>query len=155
MSIMELGALGEFVGAFVVVVTLMYITVQIRQNTRATRAQTVQDLNKSIAEYLLVQAQSSELGSAWAKAIESGYSTLDVREEFYVRGFGVALLYSFKNAHDQQRLGTITEEQWVEYRDTFNGVIQNWEPLKAIWEKYKHLFPQPFVQAAEQSGRGE
>ena len=35
MSIMELGALGEFVGAIAVVVTLAYLAVQIRQNTRA------------------------------------------------------------------------------------------------------------------------
>ena len=33
MSIMELGALGEFVGAIAVVVTLIFLTVQIRQNT--------------------------------------------------------------------------------------------------------------------------
>ena len=35
MTIMELGAIGEFVGAIGVVVTLAYLAVQIRQNTRA------------------------------------------------------------------------------------------------------------------------
>jgi len=34
MSIMELGALGEFVGAFAVVATLVYLAFQIRQNTK-------------------------------------------------------------------------------------------------------------------------
>ncbi len=33
MSIMELGALGEFVGAFAVVATLIYLALQIRQNS--------------------------------------------------------------------------------------------------------------------------
>ena len=33
-SIFELGALGEFVGAIAVVVTLIYLAIQIRQNTR-------------------------------------------------------------------------------------------------------------------------
>ncbi len=33
MSIMELGALGEFFGAIAVVVTLAYLAIQIRQNT--------------------------------------------------------------------------------------------------------------------------
>ena len=33
MSVMELGALGEFVGAFAVVATLIYLALQIRQNS--------------------------------------------------------------------------------------------------------------------------
>ena len=33
MNIMELGALGEFVGSVGVVVTLFYLAIQIRQNT--------------------------------------------------------------------------------------------------------------------------
>ena len=34
MSILELGALGELVGAIAVVVTLIYLAIQLRQNTR-------------------------------------------------------------------------------------------------------------------------
>ena len=35
MSIMELGALGEFVGSIGVIATLIYLAVQIRQNTHS------------------------------------------------------------------------------------------------------------------------
>ena len=38
MSIIELGALGEFVGAIAVVFTLGYLALQLRQNTRMMRA---------------------------------------------------------------------------------------------------------------------
>ena len=37
MNIMELGALGEFVGSIGVIVTLAYVAVQIRQNTQSVR----------------------------------------------------------------------------------------------------------------------
>jgi hypothetical protein len=33
MNIMELGALGEFLGSIAVLLTLIYLSVQIRQNT--------------------------------------------------------------------------------------------------------------------------
>jgi hypothetical protein len=33
MTIVELGALGEFFGSIVVVVTLVYLAIQVRQNT--------------------------------------------------------------------------------------------------------------------------
>jgi len=40
----ELGNIGNFVGGLAVVVTLVYLALQIRQNTAATRVQTVQHL---------------------------------------------------------------------------------------------------------------
>ena len=35
MSLQELGGLGEFIGAIAVVISLIYLAAQIRQNTRA------------------------------------------------------------------------------------------------------------------------
>ena len=144
-----LGNYGEFVGAIAIVITLTYLAMQLRQNTRAARAQTVQDLNKGIANYLLVQAQSAELGSAWSKAVDGGNHCLSVEEEFYVRGFAAALVYSYQNSFDQARLGTLTDEQWEEYRSLFNGVIENWRPFKEFWKEYKGLYPRSFVHAVE------
>ena len=42
MSIMELGALGEFFGAIAVVVTLIYLAVQLKQNTAQLRMDSFQ-----------------------------------------------------------------------------------------------------------------
>ena len=38
MTIMELGALGELLGAIAVFATLIYLSVQVRQNTRSIDA---------------------------------------------------------------------------------------------------------------------
>lgn len=37
MDIMQLGAIGEFVGSLGVIVTLVYVGIQIRQNTKAIK----------------------------------------------------------------------------------------------------------------------
>ena len=39
MTIAELGAIGEFVGSIVVLITLIYLAIQVRQNTRHVQAQ--------------------------------------------------------------------------------------------------------------------
>ena len=44
MSIMELGALGEFLGSIGVIATLIYLAIQIRQNTSSARSQSRQTL---------------------------------------------------------------------------------------------------------------
>jgi len=46
-TIQDLGAIGEFVGAFTVVVTLIYLTLQVRQSTAQARLTSIQAVNAS------------------------------------------------------------------------------------------------------------
>ena len=147
-----LGNVGEFVGAIAVVATLGYLAIQIRQNTKATRAQTAQDLTGSMSEYLLVQAQSDVLGAAWSKAYsDSGYGSLDIKDAFHIRGFVVALLNTYKNSYDQWQFGTITEREWNEYRELLVALFRQYELVDEIWDAYKHLFSKPFVEAVDEA----
>ena len=65
MTLMELGALGEFLGAIGVIATLAYLAVQIRQNTRAMQegrrlalAQTYQMRADALQEMMVAAANS-------------------------------------------------------------------------------------------------
>ncbi len=42
MSVMELGALGEFLGVFALVATLIYLAIQVRQSRMQMKASTTQ-----------------------------------------------------------------------------------------------------------------
>jgi len=75
MSIMELGALGELFGAIAVVATLIYLSIQLRQNTAGMRANAYQmwvssnlDLNNAYAQL----GQSWRLGLADSAQLEEG-----------------------------------------------------------------------------------
>ena len=138
-----IGAVGEVLGAAGVIATLLYLTIQLRQNTRATQAQTVAGVHDSIGSYLLASSQSSELASLWAKADSSGLEALEANEEFQLRGFLAALFYSFLNAHDQMRIGTISEEQWLPYRNTLSGLLSQ-RPNREFWEQYRTFLPESF-----------
>ncbi len=61
MTITELGALGEFVGAIAVVATLAYLAVQVRQNTRMMRAQIYQARSDANQRYQLFVAGSEDM----------------------------------------------------------------------------------------------
>jgi hypothetical protein len=50
MSLSDLGDLGGFVSAVAVVISLLYLAVQIRQNTRSPRAGAHQSITSHIAE---------------------------------------------------------------------------------------------------------
>ena len=82
MDIMELGALGEFVGAIGVMATLIYLAVQIKQNTRSMNesrklalAQTYQMRADALQQMLVQAAASTTLGPLIVKLTTLGYPT--------------------------------------------------------------------------------
>ena len=50
LTLQDLGALGELVGAIAVALTLLYVAAQIRQNTRSLRSSTAFAVNQALAE---------------------------------------------------------------------------------------------------------
>ena len=46
-TVQDLGAIGEFIGAIAVVVTLIYLALQVRQNTEQARLSSIQAVNAS------------------------------------------------------------------------------------------------------------
>ena len=82
MTIIELGALGELLGAVGVIITLIYLAVQIKQNTRSMNenkrlalAQTYQ-MRADALQGMLVQAACSQtLGPLIVKLTTLGYPT--------------------------------------------------------------------------------
>jgi len=61
MTLEELASLGEIVGAVAVVVTLVYLSFQIRQNTRAVRTDSYTKATQQLWETANVIAQDAEL----------------------------------------------------------------------------------------------
>ncbi len=61
MDIMELGAIGELVGGVAVVVTLIYLAVQVRVNTATNRSAALQMISSQNAEWLSLITQSEKV----------------------------------------------------------------------------------------------
>ena len=66
-----LGNIGDFVGGFAVIITLIYLAVQIRDNTRSTRLAAMQTAMMASQNVALLPSQNSEL----ARVIRLGFNT--------------------------------------------------------------------------------
>lgn len=80
MSIVELGALGEFAGALAVLVTLLYLAVQLKATRNAMEDQSIQAATQSTAS-LSMALLSADPMSPHAVAKGSAGGTLDDHEE--------------------------------------------------------------------------
>ena len=61
MTIQDLGSIGEMVGAIAIVATLAYLAVQIRQNTRTTRATNFHNLIENNSAFTSMIGENEDL----------------------------------------------------------------------------------------------
>ena len=142
MTINELAAIGEIVGAMGVVASLIYLAVQIRQNTHAmdegrrlALAQTYQ-IRADALQQMLVTAANSEIGAIIHKLTTDGYpedvTALDrLPEEDRVRFrlWQIAQHTHWDNLYFQYQKGFLDEEY---IRDSFR---ERTVRLAPVWRK--------------------
>ena len=126
MSIMELGALGEFVGAFAVVATLIFLAIQVRANTqsmdesrRFAMAQTYQARAFQQEEELRWMAGSDDwpslilkMGGWGTEGDASGLDELSAVERERMRLMLLGRLDRLDNLHYQYQKGYLDDEYY-------------------------------------------
>ena len=134
MSIMELGALGEFVGSFLVLGTLVYLAVQVRQNTKMMRTNMRQATAQANIEgtKILVDPHVAAVVSPLAVA-ESGFPGPGTPESSVVYGYVMVQLHGFESQHVQVEHGLLEE-------DTLHRRMSIWSsvPLhRHMWREWQ------------------
>jgi hypothetical protein len=143
MSIVELGALGEFLGSFGVILTLVYLGTQIRQNTRTVKAATYSETTNGWADYM--QAQSVEdIQLLISLARKPG----ELTTENFFRGYYLCRVIFRRMEHDyyQYKANTFDGDTWNAYvtswrEDTFNNPA-----FRAMWKLQSDYLDPKFVQ---------
>ena len=139
MSILELGALGEFLGSIAVLATLVYLSMQIRHNTRSmdeskklALAQTYQVRSDALQMMLVHAADSEHIGPIITKLTSAGYpedigalENLSNVERQRFRLWQIAQETHWDNMFFQYQQGFIDEEY---YRDSFRKRVRRLAP---------------------------
>lgn len=112
MTLQELGSLGEFVAAIAVLVTLVYLALQIRQSNTLARAQT--------RERMVEQAQS-EVYKGFIdnpSIVRSLYKEEALSESEWIQlsGWLLAAMRQREYEYFQMKVGVIEKEIWEAYR---------------------------------------
>ncbi len=120
MTIQDLGALGEFIGSLVVLVTLIYIAIQARESRSIAAAESVRQMMASFSE-VNKPIQNDEM----AKLIRIGlndWKRLTRNEQARVHIFFLDVVTHYANSLEQQSLPGMSE--WVEvFENNVLGMI--------------------------------
>ena len=122
MTMQDLGGIGEFIGGIAVVITLVYLAVQIRQNTKSVRASTYQailDSSRSDTELLLVHPHLERVYRVGRRNPEK----LNDDERPLFRMLVAQLLLSSESLFLQHQQGAIDSDYWQRRQQTLRGLL--------------------------------
>lgn len=136
-----LGNLGDFIGAIVIVATLIYLALQVRQNTNALDAQTRQSLLSAGQTGLLAMMENPDIMLAGMKT-----EPLTAQEHIRLGFWLAATMRAREFAWLQYQKGVIDEVQWhTETLATQNLLLA--PASRAWWESVgRRIFSAEFAR---------
>ena len=115
MSLNDLANLGQVIGALAVVISLIYVALQIRQNTNAVRSATAQTVHEHFAKWYHLVAADDVLSQIVANGLRD-YASLSEKEKVrFIATFMAFLSYS-QNAFLKWREGLLASPLWMGWR---------------------------------------
>ena len=119
-----IGAVGEIVGATAVVVTLIYVAVQVRHATRETQAVSVQTAYSLDHEFLLTIGADPITAQLWATYLSAPETLAD---DQLIQGayLMTSLVRRLENIYLQKTLGSLSEEGWKSRQALFIGIASS------------------------------
>ncbi len=132
MTLQDLGNIGEFVGAIVVIVSLFYLAFQIRQNTRTVRTSTYQsvfDASNRVPELILAHPHLERIYRLGRKDL----SQLADEERLQFRLLIDQFMSVFETMFLQYERGTLDEDYWRARLDGLRGLL-SWPGVRSHME---------------------
>ena len=126
MTVFELGAVGEFLGSLAVLVTLIYLAVQVRQTNRRQRHERIVSIQHG-QNSVVGQLQDSSVVKAFAATAEGdGVATVEDRSKALI--WLIQYINHFQIVLEAYRNGELEQEQY----DLWEGFVISMVACKGI-----------------------
>lgn len=112
-----IGAAAEILGALAVFLSLIYLALQTRNNTRALRSAAFHQVRDSFADVSLTLAQEPSLASIVSRAM-GGKNDLNEEEIYQFNFFLTSFLRRGESAYFQSMDGALQMESWLGIKET-------------------------------------
>jgi hypothetical protein len=133
-----IGAIAEVVAALSVVVSLIYVGFQIRQNTGAVRSATAQAVHDNYAAWYINLSNDASLNALLIKGLKD-YSSLDeIEKARFIDTFMAFSSYS-QNAYYQWREGALSPQLWLGWESLIMNLVGT-PGGKEFWKERGYTF---------------
>jgi hypothetical protein len=143
MGLSQLADVGELLGGVAVVASLVYLAVQIRQNTRTVRASTLHQ-NTDLWSSLFLRLAEPDLARAYVAGMAG---QPDIRPLQYTQFLFVcrSMFLAFENQYYQMRHGVLDSEAYAGYERSISAQLLAFRGFRLWWELNRSVFSPEFV----------
>lgn len=143
-----LSALGTILGSATVFVTLIFLAIQTRQNTKALRSASFHQIRESFSEIPLVIAQDREIASLLVK-VSSAPNELTTEEVLRYEMLLLTIIRRAESAYFQSSEGALHEDSWRGISETCKSALAD-EIARSWWDRTKNRFNDSFCVVIDQ-----
>lgn len=133
---------AQIAGSAALIFSLIFVGVQVRQNTVASRARTMQSVYDQITNYNL-SFLDDDVAAATAKASSGKYKLqIDEFSKFFINCRNS--LFMSQNSFYQYRMGLIDRDAFESMRLGMREHLYCTRGFRALWKTVRHLYSKDF-----------
>ena len=149
----KLASLAEIIGAFAVVVSLIYVGIQVNDSAGAVRSAAANDANVAMQSWYLQIGSNQQTSELWYRAVTSEVA-LSNQEEFQYLMMTHAAFLGFQNSYLLAEEGTIDPE----LRESINSAIRGVKDLPGMtryWRQRRSYLHKDFAEYVDELMTGD
>ena len=138
MTLESLGNVGELIGGFAVVISLVYLAIQVRQNSKTTRAEMFQRFSISLQSDLIALGRDPLASRVWNAGLRS-WDDLSEEEQGQFSGMLTGMFTGFESTFCQYRSGLLEEDLWESFQTRLRWYVAR-KGVRAWWKLGGHTW---------------
>ena len=142
-----LGAIANLFAAIGVIATLIYLSIQIRQNTKAVRSSSIQNLVQSFSMTAQAAVENEYIVPLLLKA-NAGSGGLTEEERVRLHFWFIMTFRRFEGVYFQRDLGLVHAEVIDGFERSYIAILTS-KSAQAWWANSKEIFSSGFVSYVE------
>ena len=143
MTLSDLANIGEFFGGIAVLGSLVYLAIQIRQNTKAVRGATLQQ-NTDFWGNLFLQLADQKLTLTYAVGMQGRPDIPPINfAQFHF--IARAMFLGLENQYFQYRHGILDSESYLGYERIIKGQVLAYRGFRIYWEQNSVYYSPIFI----------
>ena len=144
LTLSQLADLGELIGGLAVVASLVYLALQIRQNTRTVRGSTLH-LNTDLWASLFLRLAEPDIARAYVAGMAG---RPDMKPLHYTQFFFIcrAMFLGYENQYYQVRQGVLDRETYEAYQRAIATQFLAFPGFRIWWQQSRSVFSPAFAE---------
>ena len=148
MTLAELADVGELAGGVAVVASLVYLALQVRQNTRAVRGSTLH-LNTDLWASLFLRLSDQDVTQAYISGMAG---QPDIKPLHYSQFYFIckSMFLALEDQFYQARQGTLDREIYAAYERATTDQLLAFPGFRIWWQQTRSTFSPSFVARVDE-----